>query len=95
MSLHEYPKKPGISRFVAPWDTSGWYFMAEHFAPGCRIYSNSTRRWFLNGERNAISDIELRFVFTFYMIDAASESSCSFHFNTDVYWGNKKSCFSL
>lgn len=41
MSLHEYPKKPGISRFVAPWDTSGWYFMAEHFAPGCRIYSNA------------------------------------------------------
>ena len=27
MSLHEYPKKPGISRFVAPWDTSGWYFI--------------------------------------------------------------------
>ena len=41
MSLREYPKKPGISRFVAPWDTSGWYFMAEHFAPGCRIYSNA------------------------------------------------------
>lgn len=41
MSIREYPKKPGISRFVAPWDTSGWYFMAEHFAPGCRIYSNA------------------------------------------------------
>ena len=49
MSLHEYPKKPGISRFVAPWDTSGWYFMAEHFAhieqgfealniPPCRLF---------------------------------------------------------
>lgn len=41
MSIHETPMRPGISRFVAPWDTSGWYYMAENFAPGCRIYSNA------------------------------------------------------
>ena len=42
MSIHETPKRPGISRFVAPWDTSGWYYMAANFAEGCRIYSNAS-----------------------------------------------------
>ncbi|NCB05121.1 MAG: hypothetical protein EOM69_06315, partial [Clostridia bacterium] len=35
------PPKPLISRFVAPWDTSGWYYPAVDFAVGCKLYSNS------------------------------------------------------
>lgn len=35
------PEKPLISRFVAPWDTSGWYYPAPEFSTGSRLYSNA------------------------------------------------------
>ena len=35
------PQKPVISRFVAPWDTSGWYGVWGGFSKGSRLYSNS------------------------------------------------------
>lgn len=38
------PASPVISRFVAPWDTSGWYSVFPGFGPGRRLYSNSDVR---------------------------------------------------
>lgn len=35
------PERPLISRFVAPWDTSGWYYVMPCFAVGSRLYSNA------------------------------------------------------
>ncbi len=35
------PAKPLTSRFVAPWDTSGWYYVSPNMAVGSKIYSNS------------------------------------------------------
>ena len=35
------PAKPLTSRFVAPWDTSGWYYVWPNMAVGSKIYSNS------------------------------------------------------
>lgn len=40
-TLDLLPARPLISRFVAPWDTSGWYYAAPGFAAGCRLYSNA------------------------------------------------------
>ena len=40
-TLDLLPERPLISRFVAPWDTSGWYYAAPGFAAGCRLYSNA------------------------------------------------------
>ena len=34
------PAKPLTSRFVAPWDTSGWYYVCPNMAVGSKIYSN-------------------------------------------------------
>ena len=36
-----FPRKPVISRFVAPWDTSGWYGVWPDLQPGSRLYTNS------------------------------------------------------
>jgi len=35
------PKKPTISRFVSPWDTSGWYSVLPDFGVGKAVYSNT------------------------------------------------------
>ncbi len=35
------PAAPLTSRFVAPWDTSGWYYVCPNMARGAKIYSNS------------------------------------------------------
>ena len=35
------PAKPPTSRFVAPWDTSGWYYVSPNMNVGSKIYSNS------------------------------------------------------
>ena len=35
------PAKPLTSRFVAPWDTSGWYYVWPNMAVGSKIYSTS------------------------------------------------------
>lgn len=40
-SVNFVPAKPLTSRFVAPWDTSGWYYVCPNFALGSKIYSNS------------------------------------------------------
>lgn len=40
-TLDLLPERPLISRFVAPWDTSGWYYAAPCFAAGSRLYSNA------------------------------------------------------
>ena len=40
-SLAHLPPRPTISRFVAPWDTSGWYIAATDFANGSRLYTNA------------------------------------------------------
>ncbi|MBR1584116.1 MAG: hypothetical protein IJ662_01080 [Clostridia bacterium] len=42
--LDMLPQRPVISRFVAPWDTSGWYFMQADLAPGKAVYSNADIR---------------------------------------------------
>ncbi|MCQ2796513.1 MAG: hypothetical protein MJ213_04375, partial [Bacilli bacterium] len=39
--LNKLPAVPVSSRFVAPWDTSGWYYLQENLKLGSRIYSNS------------------------------------------------------
>ena len=39
--FNQIPTCPTVSRFVAPWDTSGWYGVYPDFAPGKPIYSNS------------------------------------------------------
>lgn len=36
-----YPEKPCISRFVAPWDTSGWYAAGKALGIGTTIYTNA------------------------------------------------------
>lgn len=36
----QIPSCPVISRFVAPWDTSGWYGVRSGFAPGKPVYTN-------------------------------------------------------
>ena len=41
MTIDRIPAKPVISRFVAPWDTSGWYYMDADFGIGSRVYSNA------------------------------------------------------
>lgn len=38
------PPAPVISRFVAPWDTSGWYCVLPNFSVGSRLYSNADTR---------------------------------------------------
>ncbi|MCQ2792163.1 MAG: glycosyl hydrolase family 28 protein [Bacilli bacterium] len=38
--LNKIPATPTSSRFVAPWDTSGWYYLQENLKVGSRIYSN-------------------------------------------------------
>ena len=35
------PEVPVISRFVSPWDTSGWYSVLPDFSVGSRVYSNT------------------------------------------------------
>ena len=40
-SVNFVPAKPLTSRFVAPWDTSGWYYIYPNFALGSKLYSNS------------------------------------------------------
>lgn len=40
-SIDFLPCRPIISRFVAPWDTSGWYGVCPDFSVGKRLYSNS------------------------------------------------------
>lgn len=35
------PDKPVISRFVSPWDTSGWYSLLPDFSVGKKVYSNT------------------------------------------------------
>ena len=39
--IHRLPPKPTISRFVAPWDASGWYFVRPNLSVGKPLYSNS------------------------------------------------------
>lgn len=39
--IDNFPRKPVISRFVAPWDTSGWYGVWPDLQPGSRLYTNS------------------------------------------------------
>lgn len=36
-----YPVKPVTSRFVSPWDTSGWYSVLPDFGTGSPVYSNT------------------------------------------------------
>ncbi|MBO4353549.1 MAG: hypothetical protein J5860_01270, partial [Clostridia bacterium] len=40
-SVSHRPKTPSISRFVSPWDTSGWYSVLPDFNVGKKVYSNS------------------------------------------------------
>ncbi len=40
-SVELVPARPPMSRFVAPWDTSGWYYAAPNFGIGSKLYSNS------------------------------------------------------
>lgn len=40
-NITHIPSPPVISRFVAPWDTSGWYRVLPDFSVGKRLYSNS------------------------------------------------------
>jgi len=35
------PDVPTISRFVSPWDTSGWYSVLPDFKAGKAVYSNT------------------------------------------------------
>ncbi|MDY2836126.1 MAG: glycosyl hydrolase family 28 protein [Candidatus Aphodomonas sp.] len=39
-TIDRMPECPVVSRFVAPWDTSGWYYVAPGFCTGERLYSN-------------------------------------------------------
>ena len=39
--IDNFPRKPVISWFVAPWDTSGWYGVWPDLQPGSRLYTNS------------------------------------------------------
>ena len=39
--LNKLPTLPVSSRFVAPWDTSGWYYLQEGLKVNSKIYSNS------------------------------------------------------
>lgn len=41
MSFDCLPPRPVISRFVAPWDTSGWYYTVADFQAGSQVYSNA------------------------------------------------------
>ena len=34
------PASPITSRFVAPWDTSGWYYVCGNLNIGSKMYSN-------------------------------------------------------
>lgn len=40
-NVNEVPMRPLTSRFVAPWDTSGWYYISPNMAIGSKLYSNS------------------------------------------------------
>lgn len=40
-NVNNIPPVPVTSRFVAPWDTSGWYYMSTDLNIGSKIYSNS------------------------------------------------------
>lgn len=40
-SIAHIPPTPVISRFVAPWDTSGWYYASQGLCVGKMIYSNT------------------------------------------------------
>ncbi len=40
--FNQVPSIPVISRFVAPWDASGWYGVRSNFAPGKSVYTNSS-----------------------------------------------------
>ncbi|MBQ9195987.1 MAG: hypothetical protein IJ157_01995 [Clostridia bacterium] len=44
MTFDRLPVKPAISRFVAPWDASGWYYMDADLQPESRVYSNADIR---------------------------------------------------
>lgn len=39
--LGQAPQKPLVSCFVAPWDTSGWYYIQSDFRKGASVFSNS------------------------------------------------------
>lgn len=41
-TLDQLPEKPIISRFVAPWDTSGWYYVSADFHIGSQLYANAS-----------------------------------------------------
>lgn len=41
MRIDYLPDKPVISRFVAPWDASGWYYMESGLRRGSCIYANA------------------------------------------------------
>ena len=43
-SIYKVPVSPLTSRFVAPWDTSGWYYLRQNFGDGVSIYSNTGDR---------------------------------------------------
>ncbi|MBQ0125449.1 MAG: hypothetical protein KBS59_03890, partial [Clostridiales bacterium] len=38
--IRHLPKTPVTSRFVSPWDTSGWYSVLPDFDAGKKVYSN-------------------------------------------------------
>lgn len=55
------PEKPTISRFVSPWDTSGWYSVLPDFSVGKKVYSNTTDTVSFCGEKYVGADYIMTF----------------------------------
>ena len=43
-SIRFLPETPAVSRFVAPWDTCGWYAAYENLHVGAPLYTNAATR---------------------------------------------------
>ena len=43
-SIRFLPETPAVSRFVAPWDTCGWYAAYENLRVGAPLYTNAATR---------------------------------------------------
>lgn len=58
-NVNSVPMRPLTSRFVAPWDTSGWYYICPNMAVGSKLYSNS---------EDTIAEIDAKYIGADYVV---------------------------
>ena len=58
-NVNSVPMRPLTSRFVAPWDTSGWYYICPNMAIGSKLYSNSD---------DTIAEIDAKYIGADYVV---------------------------